>query len=53
VYTIETKHENIIGIGIVEALVGTTLKGTSFLSFFCQKKTRTKPMVYTSTSTWA
>ncbi len=33
--------------------MGTTLKGTSFLSFFCQKKTRTKPMVYTSTSTWA
>jgi hypothetical protein len=38
VYTIETKHENEIVIGIVEALMGTTIKGTKYCFHFLSKK---------------
>jgi len=38
VYTIETKHENEIVIGIVEALMGTTIKGIKYCFHLFVKK---------------
>jgi hypothetical protein len=39
VYTIETKHENEIVIGIVDAFMGTTIKELNIVFNFLSKKT--------------